>query len=50
VVPSSPCRTGSSTSLAASSTCTAGAGHVIQETHPQAVVDAVDEVLAKIRR
>jgi pimeloyl-ACP methyl ester carboxylesterase len=28
----------------------AGAGHVIQETHPQAVVGAVDEVLAKITR
>ncbi|MCK9684470.1 alpha/beta fold hydrolase [Scleromatobacter humisilvae] len=28
----------------------AGAGHVIQETHPQAVVAAVDDVLAKIKR
>ena len=28
----------------------AGAGHVIQETHPEAVVTAVDDVLAKIRR
>jgi pimeloyl-ACP methyl ester carboxylesterase len=28
----------------------AGAGHVIQETHPRAVVSAVDDVLAKIRR
>jgi len=27
-----------------------GAGHVIQETHPEAVVAAVDEVLAKISR
>ena len=28
----------------------AGAGHVIQETHPQAVVTAVDDVLAKVSR
>lgn len=28
----------------------AGAGHVIQETHPQAVVTAVDDVLTKISR
>jgi pimeloyl-ACP methyl ester carboxylesterase len=28
----------------------AGAGHVIQETHPEAVVTAVDDVLAQIRR
>jgi pimeloyl-ACP methyl ester carboxylesterase len=28
----------------------AGAGHVIQETHPEAVVTAVDDVLAKISR
>ena len=28
----------------------AGAGHVIQETHPQAVVSAVYDVLAKIKR
>ncbi|MEO5690519.1 MAG: alpha/beta hydrolase [Burkholderiaceae bacterium] len=28
----------------------AGAGHVIQETHPDAVVTAVDDVLAQIRR
>ncbi len=28
----------------------AGAGHVIQETHPDAVVTAVDDVLARIRR
>ncbi len=28
----------------------AGAGHEIQETHPDAVVTAVDDVLAKIRR
>ncbi|MBW8759085.1 MAG: alpha/beta hydrolase [Burkholderiales bacterium] len=28
----------------------AGAGHVIQETHPDAVVTAVDDVLAKISR
>ena len=27
-----------------------GAGHVIQETHPEAVVTAVDDVLARIRR
>ena len=27
-----------------------GAGHVIQETHPEAVVTAVDDVLAKISR
>ena len=27
-----------------------GAGHVIQETHPEAVVTAVDDILAKIRR
>ena len=28
----------------------AGAGHVIQETHPEAVVTAVDDVLAQIKR
>ena len=28
----------------------AGAGHVIQETHPEAVAAAVDDVLAKLRR
>ena len=28
----------------------AGAGHVIQETHPEAVVAAVDDVLVKIKR
>jgi hypothetical protein len=28
----------------------AGAGHEIQETHPQAVVTAIEDVLAKIRR
>jgi pimeloyl-ACP methyl ester carboxylesterase len=28
----------------------AGAGHVIQETHPDAVVTAIDDVLAKVKR
>jgi len=28
----------------------AGAGHEIQETHPEAVVTAVDDLLTKIRR
>ena len=28
----------------------AGAGHVIQESHPEAVVTAIDDVLAQIRR
>jgi pimeloyl-ACP methyl ester carboxylesterase len=28
----------------------AGAGHVIQETHPEAVVSAIDDVLARIKR
>ena len=28
----------------------AGAGHVIQETHPEAVVSAVDDVLSRIKR
>jgi pimeloyl-ACP methyl ester carboxylesterase len=28
----------------------AGAGHVIQETHPEAVVTAVTDMLAKVRK